>query len=102
MRHQIGAALFATVNPHMSYWAMSFLVMLSIAGPDLAYTVCNLQICATVDRHNQALAGGIFNVANKVTLRLFKTSPKRARRSGPRWASRCPCPSPARSRIRLQ
>ncbi|KDQ08068.1 hypothetical protein BOTBODRAFT_38288 [Botryobasidium botryosum FD-172 SS1] len=62
----IGAILFAVIDVHASYWSMALLVMILIAGPDLAYCVCNIQVCAAVDKQSQSLAGGLFAATTRI------------------------------------
>ncbi|KZW00973.1 MFS general substrate transporter [Exidia glandulosa HHB12029] len=59
----VASILFAFIDPTASYWQTVFPVMLFVTASDLSYAVCNIQICAAVDKNDQALAGGLFNVA---------------------------------------
>lgn len=60
------AVIFALIDPATSYWKAAFLVMILVTAPDLGYAVCNAQICAAVDKGDQSLAGGLFNVASRI------------------------------------
>ncbi|OBZ77744.1 hypothetical protein A0H81_02617 [Grifola frondosa] len=58
--------IFALINVHASYWAMAFIVMITLPVLDLAYTVANMQVCFSFDADSQALAGGMFSVATRL------------------------------------
>ncbi|KZW00974.1 major facilitator superfamily MFS-1, partial [Exidia glandulosa HHB12029] len=62
----VASILFAFIDPTASYWQTVFPVMLFVTASDLSYAVCNIQICAAVDKNDQALAGGLFNVAARL------------------------------------
>ncbi|TCD68852.1 hypothetical protein EIP91_009566 [Steccherinum ochraceum] len=62
----VSGIVFALVNVHASYWAMTFIVMITLPVLDLAYTVGNMQVCLSFDRNSQALAGSIFGVATRL------------------------------------
>lgn len=50
---------------------MMFPVMLIIVGADTVYPVGNLHFASTFDQDSQSLAGGIFNVATRVSSSLL-------------------------------
>ncbi|THH29702.1 hypothetical protein EUX98_g4481 [Antrodiella citrinella] len=58
--------VFALIDVHASYWAMTFIVMITLPVLDIAYTVGNMQVCLSFDRNSQALAGSIFGVATRL------------------------------------
>ncbi|OCH84235.1 major facilitator superfamily MFS-1 [Obba rivulosa] len=58
--------VFALVDVHTSYWAMAFIVMITLPILDVAYTVANMQVCFAFSADSQALAGGIFSVATRL------------------------------------
>ncbi|KAI1795258.1 major facilitator superfamily domain-containing protein [Ganoderma leucocontextum] len=58
--------IFVFIDAHASYWKGAFIIMLTIAWTDVAYTVGNLQISISFDSRSQGLAGGIFNVATRL------------------------------------
>jgi len=84
---EVAPMIFALIDIHASYWIMSFWVMIFIceaedlnylqqfvlrrvyliAGADIVYPVGTLQISAAFDEDSQSLAGGIFNVATRVS-----------------------------------
>ena len=82
--HQVAPIIFSTINVDASYWASAFLVMIFIGrsivyssrqpaepfltvGADAVYPVGNLQIISHFNDDSQSLAGGIFNVATRVS-----------------------------------
>lgn len=67
MVHQASCIIFALIKVHASYWAMAFIVMITLPMIDIAYTVANLQVCCSFPSHSQALAGSIFSVATRVS-----------------------------------
>lgn len=68
MFSQISCILFALINTHVSYWAMTFIIMITLPVLDIAYTVANMQVCSSFERNSQALAGSLFSVATRVSL----------------------------------
>ncbi|KAI1342388.1 MFS general substrate transporter [Xylariaceae sp. FL0016] len=55
--------LFSFMKPDSSYWAFMFpALILCVAGADLQFNVANMYVMQSLPRHQQSLAGGIFNV----------------------------------------
>lgn len=47
---------------------MLFPAIILVTSPDLSYTVCTIQLSKSVDQSQQALAGGLFQVSQRMTL----------------------------------
>ncbi|KAJ3486473.1 hypothetical protein NLI96_g4211 [Meripilus lineatus] len=62
----VSCVLFAVIQVQASYWAMSFIIVITLPILDLAYTVANLQVCSSFAGDSQALAGSIFSVATRL------------------------------------
>ncbi|KAF9462499.1 major facilitator superfamily-domain-containing protein [Collybia nuda] len=62
----VAPIIFALIDIHVSYWVMSFWVMILVVGADVVYPVGTLQISSAFDEKSQSLAGGIFNVATRL------------------------------------
>ncbi|KAH8102271.1 major facilitator superfamily domain-containing protein [Cristinia sonorae] len=60
------AIVFALINVNASYWAMTFIVTITVPVLDIAYTVGNMQVCLSFDGNSQALAGSMFGVATRL------------------------------------
>jgi hypothetical protein len=58
----------AVISFNSSYWLLPFIALVLSAFNDANYIVANLQITKVLDKDSQALAGGIFNVATRVSL----------------------------------
>ncbi|EMD34687.1 hypothetical protein CERSUDRAFT_116875 [Gelatoporia subvermispora B] len=58
--------VFSLISVNASYWAMAFIVMITLPVLDVAYTVANMQVCFAFSADSQALAGGIFSVATRL------------------------------------
>ncbi|KAI2637175.1 MFS general substrate transporter [Hypomontagnella submonticulosa] len=55
--------LFSFVTPERSYWALMFpAFILNVAGADFQFNVANMYVMQSLPKHQQSLAGGIFNV----------------------------------------
>lgn len=59
--------LFAVVDTHITYWGMTFIIVILLPVLDLAYTVANMQVCSSFREDSQALAGSLFSVATRVS-----------------------------------
>ena len=59
-------AIFATIDPAVSYWRNAFLVMILIPAADTIFIVGNLFTISSMDAKSQALAGGLFSTATRV------------------------------------
>ncbi|KAJ6567324.1 major facilitator superfamily-domain-containing protein [Mycena vulgaris] len=66
MNVKVAALLFALLDIHASFWAMAFWVMILLAGADLVYPACTLQVLSACDDDSKSLAGGIFVVATRL------------------------------------
>jgi hypothetical protein len=60
------AAIFATIDPGMSYWGNAFLVMVLMPAADTIFIVGNLFTISSMDAKSQALAGGLFSTTTRV------------------------------------
>lgn len=58
--------LYALIDTSVSYWSMSFIIMVIMVGADLIYPIGSLHISIACDEESQSLAGGIFNVATRI------------------------------------
>ncbi|KAI0106287.1 major facilitator superfamily domain-containing protein [Nemania sp. FL0031] len=57
------ALLFSFMRVDSNYWAFIFpALVLNVAGADLQFNVANMYVLQSLPRHQQSLAGGIFNV----------------------------------------
>ncbi|XDG09462.1 hypothetical protein ABKA04_009077 [Annulohypoxylon sp. FPYF3050] len=55
--------LFSFMTPQSSYWAFMFpALILNVAGADFQFNVANMYVMQSLPKHQQSLAGGIFNV----------------------------------------
>ncbi|CAJ2513550.1 Uu.00g016690.m01.CDS01 [Anthostomella pinea] len=60
--------LFSFTGPESNYWAFIFpALVLNVAGADLQYNVANMYVMQSLPRHQQSLAGGIFNVVIRLS-----------------------------------
>ena len=55
---------------------MAFIITITLPVLDLAYTVANMQVCSSFDGDSQALAGSIFSVATRVSLKPNAVYPR--------------------------
>ena len=67
---KVSCILFSLINTHVSYWVMTFIIMITLPVLDIAYTVANMQVCSSFQRDSQALAGSLFSVATRVRIIL--------------------------------
>ncbi|KAI1461288.1 MFS general substrate transporter [Annulohypoxylon moriforme] len=60
----LGASLlFSFMKPESNYWAFMFpALILNVAGADFQFNVANMYVMQSLPKHQQSLAGGIFNV----------------------------------------
>ncbi|KAI0889029.1 MFS general substrate transporter [Annulohypoxylon maeteangense] len=60
----LGASLlFSFMKPDSNYWAFMFpALILNVAGADFQFNVANMYVMQSLPKHQQSLAGGIFNV----------------------------------------
>ncbi|KAI1102282.1 MFS general substrate transporter [Jackrogersella minutella] len=65
----LGASLlFSFIQPGSSYWAFMFpALILNVAGADLQFNVANMYVMQSLPKHQQSLAGGIFNVVIRLS-----------------------------------
>ncbi|KAI0171796.1 MFS general substrate transporter [Hypoxylon sp. FL1284] len=55
--------LFSFMKPDTNYWAMMFpALILNVAGADFQFNVANMYVMQSLPKHQQSLAGGIFNM----------------------------------------
>ncbi|KAI6085384.1 MFS general substrate transporter [Hypoxylon rubiginosum] len=55
--------LLSFMRPDTSYWAMMFpALILNVAGADFQFNVANMYVMQSLPKHQQSLAGGIFNM----------------------------------------
>ncbi|KZT26051.1 MFS general substrate transporter [Neolentinus lepideus HHB14362 ss-1] len=60
------SAIFAVIDPHVSYWRNAFWVVLLLPGADSIYTVGNLFVLTSMPSDSQALAGGLFATGTRI------------------------------------
>ncbi|TFK52814.1 MFS general substrate transporter, partial [Heliocybe sulcata] len=60
------AAIFAVIDPHVTYWRNAFWVVLLLPGADSIYTVGNLFVLTSMPSDSQALAGGLFATGTRI------------------------------------
>jgi len=61
--------LLALMKPESSYWAFIFpSLILSVFGADFYFNVVNMYVMQSLPRHQQALAGGIFNTLLRLSM----------------------------------
>ncbi|KAI0152458.1 MFS general substrate transporter [Hypoxylon sp. NC0597] len=65
----LGASLlFSFMKPESNYWAFMFpALILNVAGADLQFNVANMYVMQSLPKHQQSLAGGIFNVVIRLS-----------------------------------
>ncbi|KAI5919851.1 major facilitator superfamily domain-containing protein [Camillea tinctor] len=65
----VGASLlFSFMGPESNYWAFIFpALILNVAGADLQFNVANMYVMQSLPRHQQSMAGGIFNVVIRLS-----------------------------------
>ncbi|KAI4869554.1 MFS general substrate transporter [Hypoxylon rubiginosum] len=60
--------LFSFIRPDTSYWAMMFpALILNVAGADFQFNVANMYVMQSLPKHQQSLAGGIFNMVIRLS-----------------------------------
>ncbi|KAI1409576.1 MFS general substrate transporter [Hypoxylon sp. FL1857] len=65
----LGASLlFSFMKPGSNYWAFMFpALILNVAGADFQFNVANMYVMQSLPKHQQSLAGGIFNVVIRLS-----------------------------------
>ncbi|KAI2473034.1 MFS general substrate transporter [Annulohypoxylon bovei var. microspora] len=65
----LGASLlFSFMTPESNYWAFMFpALVLNVAGADFQFNVANMYVMQSLPKHQQSLAGGIFNVVIRLS-----------------------------------
>ncbi|KAI1142396.1 MFS general substrate transporter [Hypoxylon sp. FL0543] len=65
----LGASLlFSFMKPESNYWAFMFpALILNVAGADFQFNVANMYVMQSLPKHQQSLAGGIFNVVIRLS-----------------------------------
>ncbi|KAL7627678.1 hypothetical protein AAE478_001872 [Parahypoxylon ruwenzoriense] len=65
----LGASLlFSFIRPESNYWALMFpALILNVAGADFQFNVANMYVMQSLPKHQQSLAGGIFNVVIRLS-----------------------------------
>ncbi|KAF7790920.1 hypothetical protein EIP86_001878 [Pleurotus ostreatoroseus] len=58
--------IFSLIKVTITYWAMGFIIVVTLPVLDIAYTVANMQVCSGLPPDSQALAGSIFSVATRL------------------------------------
>ncbi|KAI1386471.1 MFS general substrate transporter [Hypoxylon trugodes] len=62
------ALLFSFMKEDSIYWAFIFpALILNVAGADLQFNVANMYVMQSLPKHQQSLAGGIFNVVIRLS-----------------------------------
>ncbi|KAI0840783.1 MFS general substrate transporter [Hypoxylon sp. FL0890] len=60
--------LFSFMKPESNYWAFMFpALILNVAGADFQFNVANMYVMQSLPKHQQSLAGGIFNVVIRLS-----------------------------------
>jgi hypothetical protein len=75
--HQASGALFATIDPTVSYWRNAFVVLILMPAADTIFIVGNLFTISTMDAKSQALAGGLFSTVTRVRSPLLPLPPRK-------------------------
>lgn len=60
-------ALLGVIEPHGSYWKNAFLVLTLLPIADTAFIVGNIFTTSAMDERSQALAGGLFSTATRIS-----------------------------------
>ncbi|KAI5868446.1 MFS general substrate transporter [Durotheca rogersii] len=65
----VGASLLLSfMKQESSYWAFMFpALVLNVAGADFQFNVANMYVMQSLPKHQQSLAGGIFNVVIRLS-----------------------------------
>ena len=100
---QASGAMFATIDPTVSYWGNAFFVLILMPAADTIFIVGNLFTISTMDAKSQALAGGLFSTVTRVrTLPSRHESPPIIFVRSLKLFHRYPRPSASLSRLRSQ
>ena len=63
----LSGLLFAVINPSAPYWAFGFpAAVLSVFGADFVFASGSLFVARVSERHEQSLAGGLFQTVMQV------------------------------------